>query len=241
MKLNHNDLQQKTGSGASGSIRVVLAVAALLVAGMVAAIVLKGSTARPVVVPIAQGGLINPAPQSNAVAAAVLPPAQTPAVVVAPGNAVASVASPPFALRDGYFQVGFDKLGGYTARLHWQLVDAVRMKGVQKMMDEIPGNIKALDNNKIAVRGFMLPVKLEDGLVTEFFLMKTQARCCYGLPIQINELLTVTMAKPGVKSLMDQPVTIYGRLHISEIRDNTGALTSIYSMDGDKMDLPEGM
>ena len=42
------------------------------------------------------------------------------------------------------------------------------------MMDEIPGNIKALDNNKIAVRGFMLPVKLEDGLVTEFFLMKTQ-------------------------------------------------------------------
>ena len=93
MKLNHNDLQQKTGSGASGSIRVVhLAVAALLVAGMGwRRLFSKGSTARPVVVPIAQGGLINPAPQSNAVAATprFAPGAQTPAVVVAPGNAVA--------------------------------------------------------------------------------------------------------------------------------------------------------
>ena len=40
------------------------------------------------------------------------------------------------------------------------------------------------------------------------------------------------MAKPGVKSLMRPAGDHLRRLHISEIQDNTGALTSIYSMDG---------
>jgi len=54
----------------------------------------------------------------------------------------------------------------------------------------------------------------------------------------MNELLTVHMAKPGVQSIMDQPITVYGRLHINESHDDSGALTSIYTLDGDKMDLP---
>ncbi len=232
MNSKNNDPGQKAGPGAGGRI-LLAAAAALVCAGVVAAVVFKGSPAPTAVVPEAQGGLINAEPQSNGAAAAVPPPPQAPAV--------AGVAASPSAQGDGYLHVGFDKLAGFPVRLHWQLVDAVRIKGVQKMMDEIPGNIKSLDNTKIAVRGFMLPVQMEDGLVTEFFLLRTQARCCFGLPIQVNELLTVHMAKPGVKSLMDQPVTIYGRLHVSESRDNNGALTSIYTMDGDKMDLPESM
>ena len=140
-----------------------------------------------------------------------------------------------------YLQVGFDKLAGFPLRLHWVLVDPVRIKGVQSMMGDVPPDIKSLDQSKIAVRGFMLPLKLEDGKVTEFFLLRTQARCCYGLPIQMNELLTVHMARPGVKSIMDQPVTIYGKLHVSESHDDTGALTSIYTLDGERMDEPSSL
>jgi hypothetical protein len=189
--------------------------------------------------PIAQGELINPPVQTNSApvvpAAASVP--QSPAPMAAAVSPVASENT-----RNGdYLQIGFDKLASFPLRLHWVLVDPVRIKGVQKMMDAVPANIKSLDDSKIAVRGFMLPLKLEDGLVTEFFLLRTQARCCYGLPIQMNELLTVHMAKPGVKSIMDQPITIYGRLHISESHDGTGALTSIYTLDGDKMDGPAAL
>jgi hypothetical protein len=36
-------------------------------------------------------------------------------------------------------------------------------------------------------------------------------------------------------------VTIYGRLHISESHDDSGALTSIYTLDGEKMDEPSNL
>ena len=194
-------------------------------ASVVATFVCVGALAQPAAAPIVQGELIGAPPKTNAAPAA----SQSPATA-------------PVATRSGdYVQVGFDKLAGFPLRLHWVLVDPVRIKGVQSMLGDVPPGIKSLDQSKISVRGFMLPLKLEDGKVTEFFLLRTQARCCYGLPIQMNELLTVHMAKPGVKSIMDQPVTIYGRLHISESHDDSGALTSIYTLDGEKMDEPSNL
>jgi hypothetical protein len=226
--------------GGSRRIAMAAVVVALVCAGAATAIAFRSSPAHPVVVAEIRGGLINGDSQSNSTMPAISSAPQAPTVPAVAGNVVADTTTPAVS-QDEYVKAGFDKLAGFPVRLHWELVDAVRIKGVQKMMDPIPGGIKALDDRKIAVRGFMLPVKLEDGMVTEFFLMRTQARCCYGLPIQINELLTVRMAKPGVKSLMDQPVTVYGTLHITESRDNSGALTSIYTLDGDKMDLPESL
>ena len=180
-------------------------------------IAFRNASAQPAAVPVVQGELIGAPQKSNA------------------APAIAQQPTAPVAAKSGdYLQVGFDKLSGFPLRLHWVLVDPVRIKGVQSVMGDVPPDIKSLDQSKIAVRGFMLPLKLEDGKVTEFFLLRTQARCCYGLPIQMNELLTVHMARPGVKSIMDQPVTIYGRLHVSESHDDTGALTSIYTLDGEK-------
>jgi hypothetical protein len=211
----------------SWCVRPAPFLATLVCAGAMVAVAFQNASAQTATVPVVQGELIGAPQKSNASSAAVTS---------------ASQRAAPVATKSGdYLQVGFDKLAGFPLRLHWVLVDPVRIKGVQSMMGDVPPDIKSLDQGKIAVRGFMLPLKLEDGKVTEFFLLRTQARCCYGLPIQMNELLTVHMAKPGVKSIMDQPVTIYGRLHVSESHDNTGALTSIYTLDGDKMDEPSGL
>ena len=46
------------------------------------------------------------------------------------------------------------------------------------------------------------------------------------------------MADKGVKPMMDQPVTLYGTLHVGEMREN-GYLVGIYSMDAEKMIGPE--
>jgi hypothetical protein len=234
MNPETNNPVPSTGISRGRRIWAASAVVTLVCAGAVVAIAFRSAPAPTAAVPIAQGELINAQPQSNAVPAVVPVAPQPAARAVAPAN----VAAPDAAKHDDYVQIGFDKLAGFPLRLHWVLVDAVRIKGVQTMLGAVPPDIKALDQGKIAVRGFMLPLKLEDGRVTDFFLLRTQARCCYGLPIQMNELLTVHMAKPGVKSMMDQPITVYGRLHISESHDDSGALTSIYTLDGDKADLP---
>jgi hypothetical protein len=225
MNQETNNPALQPGVSRSRCIWASHSMATLFCATAVVAITCQSASAQPAAVPVVQGELIGAPQKSNVTPAA----AQTPP------------AAPVAAQSGGYLQVGFDKLAGFPLRLHWVLVDPVRIKGVQSMMGDVPPDIKSLDQSKIAVRGFMLPLKLEDGKVTEFFLLRTQARCCYGLPIQMNELLTVHMARPGVKSIMDQPVTIYGRLHVSESHDDTGALTSIYTLDGEKMDEPPGL
>ncbi len=222
-----NSTQQTTGSPGRRFWTSVAVVFISISASLTVA--LWNASAQQAPGRIVQGELINPPPQTNAAPTA--PPGAF------PSPAPSTPTGPKPAGGDDYLPVGFDRLAGFPMRLHWVMVDPVRIKGVQKMMDDVPANIKELDESKIAVKGFMLPLKLDNGQVTDFFLLRTQARCCYGLPIQMNELLTVHMAH-GVKSIMDQPITIYGRLHIAENHDDTGALTSIYSLDGEKMDGP---
>jgi hypothetical protein len=229
----------QTGVRRGRRVWIAAVVAILVCAGAVMAIAFRSEPAQPVAVVPVQGELISPQAQSNAPAITIVAAPQPPPVtVMAP---VAGTPAPAAAKTGDYVQIGFDKLAGFPLRLRWVMVDPVRIKGVQKMIGDVPPEIKSLDQSKIAVRGFMLPLKLEDGKVTEFFLLRTQARCCYGLPIQMNELLTVHMDGPGVKSIMDQPITIYGRLHIGESHDAAGVLTSIYSLDGDKMALPAAL
>jgi len=46
---------------------------------------------------------------------------------------------------------------------------------------------------------------------------------------------------PGVhlKRIMDVPITIFGKLHVGEYREN-GRLRAIYMLDGEKMEAPKG-
>ena len=94
--------------------------------------------------------------------------------------------------------------------------------------------VKALDKKFVALKGFMLPLKVEGGLITELLIMRDQSMCCYGTVPKINEWVSVKMTGKGVKPIMDQAVTLYGKLHVGEIREN-GYLVGIYQMDGEKV------
>ncbi len=102
----------------------------------------------------------------------------------------------------------------------------------------IPEEIRSLNRTKIALKGFMLPLKVEEGLVTELLIMRDQSMCCYGTVPEINEWVSVKMEGKGVKAVMDQAVTMFGKLHVGEIREQ-GYLVGIYEMDGYRMDGPE--
>lgn len=100
---------------------------------------------------------------------------------------------------------------------------------------QIPANVKAYNGKKVALKGFMLPLKVEGGLVTELLLMRDQSMCCFGTVPKINEWVAVKMTGGGVKPVMDQAVTLSGTIKIGAMREN-GYLVGIYQMDGDKMD-----
>lgn len=45
---------------------------------------------------------------------------------------------------------------------------------------DIPADIKCLDGKKVVIRGFMLPLKVENEKATEFLIMRNQGACCFG-------------------------------------------------------------
>jgi len=156
-------------------------------------------------------------------------------------NAPASTHATAKIQKIGDYQVvGFDKLSAYSFEVSDDLLAPATNNAAmaQRVDSQIPPAVKTFNDKLVALKGFMLPLKVEGGLVTELLIMRDQSMCCYGVQPKINEWVSVKMLRAGVKPIMDQPVTLLGKLHVGEMREN-GYLVGIYSMDGDKMEAPE--
>ena len=139
-------------------------------------------------------------------------------------------------LEDGSLDVSFDRLASFEYEMPEDLTEEVSGE-TDGSSDQIPAGIRDLNEKSIALKGFMLPLKVEEGLVTEMLIMRDQSMCCYGTVPKINEWVSVKMEGKGVKPVMDQAVTLFGKLKVGEIREN-GYLVGIYEMDGDRMNGP---
>jgi hypothetical protein len=162
------------------------------------------------------------------------PPPANPALAAAVSTASTSA-------RPGHLNANFDKLAGFSFEVSDEILGPVTNNVaavVAKTDAMIPESVHALDNQNVAIKGFMLPLKVESGLVTELLIMRDQSMCCYGVTPKINEWVSVKMKEKGVKAVMDQPVTLLGTLHVGEAREN-GYLVGIYRLEGERMEAPE--
>ena len=135
-------------------------------------------------------------------------------------------------LIEGYEGVSFDKLASFAYEVP---LDPVTNKvELAKLNAQIPARIKSLDKKPVAIRGFMLPLKVENGLVTELLIMRDQSMCCFGTVPKINEWINIRMDGDGVQPIMDQSITLMGQFKVGEVLEND-YLVGIYEMEGDKM------
>ena len=133
---------------------------------------------------------------------------------------------------EGYKTVTFDKLASFAYEVP---LDPVTNKvELAKLNSQIPEVIKKFDKKSVAIRGFMLPLKVENGKVTELLIMRDQSMCCFGTVPKINEWISIKMEGEGVDPIMDQAVTLMGQLLVGEVLENE-YLVGIYEMLGDKM------
>jgi hypothetical protein len=130
--------------------------------------------------------------------------------------------------------VGFDELASYNFEVPEETSVTNQTATIDKTDRQIPLTVKAFNQKKVSIKGFMLPLKVQDGSVTEFLIMKDQSMCCYGNVPKITEWISVKTTGKGVKAIMDQPVSIQGTLHVGAMLEN-GYLVGIYRMDGDKL------
>jgi hypothetical protein len=176
--------------------------------------------------PVASEGEQAPAEEITTAASA---PAQPPSSGTAPDGAPEKIGE--------YLVVGFETLSTFDFEVSDELMapDTEQLEDAKvKTEEQIPAKVKALDKMQVALQGYMLPLKVEGGLVTELLIMRDQSMCCYGTVPRINEWVSVKMVSKGVKPVMDQPVTLFGKLKVGEMREN-GYLVGIYEMAGDKM------
>jgi hypothetical protein len=136
-----------------------------------------------------------------------------------------------------YSLLGFDRLASFAYEVPDDPITEPKAKEILEK-NEIPDSVKKFDKQKIALKGYMLPLKVEDGKITELLILRDQSMCCYGAVPKINEWVSVRMPKgKGVKPVMDVPVTIFGTLKVGEVLEN-GYLVGIYEMDGERLDGP---
>lgn len=135
---------------------------------------------------------------------------------------------------DGYPLVGFERLADFEFKAPGYDAGVPDPKAVEAGNTQIPAPIQALHETKVAVTGFMLPVKMDGGLVKEFLLVKDPMLCCYGVMPKVNEWVVVKMTGKGVQPLMDVPITFVGKLRVGQMFEN-GYLTGIYLLEGERL------
>ncbi len=170
-------------------------------------------------------------------------PATTTAAPESSGEAVAAVEPtyPPLELPtrqvDGHLDVGFETLGGFAFKLtktQATAIGAAEASALAAVNAQIPDVIRQLDGRKVVVTGYMLPMKMDGALTTEFLLVANSLLCCYGVVPPMNQWATVKMQKRGVAPQSDVPIQVFGTLRV-QTRIENGALSAIYHLEAERM------
>lgn len=143
----------------------------------------------------------------------------------------------PTELVEGHLDLGFETLGGYPFKLTKEQAAAIGAgdrAATDVMLAQIPEAIQKLDGKKVLMTGFMLPMKLEGGLASEFLLIANSMLCCYGVVPPMNQWAVVKMKKGGLKPLQDVPIQIFGTLRVQPQTEN-GVLSTIYSLEAERL------
>jgi hypothetical protein len=211
------------------------ALAAAVAAGLAAGCGLGVQKSETIPPPAVRGAAIQKLEPATALPMASVAPATVPT------NAPASTAAAgePAEMIGEFQIVGFDKLAAFNYDIPDEspAARAAAAVGEGEAKNQIPAGVRALNGKKVALKGFMLPLKVEGGLITELLIMRDQSACCYGATPKLNEWVSVKMTGKGVKPVMDVPITLFGKLQVGEMREN-GYLVGIYAMDGEKMGGP---
>jgi len=151
------------------------------------------------------------------------------------GSASLLAADTPPPAADEALPIGFDVLSNFEFDPA-KIGDPTEAAAIKTGNQMIPEAIRKLDGKKVVVGGFMLPLKLDHGVVTEMLLLKNQTACCYGVTPNLNEWVTVDIPKKyGLKPLMDTVVYFTGTFRVGTKLED-GTVSSIYQMDADKME-----
>ena len=156
----------------------------------------------------------------------------TPSPAAAPPPAA---SAPTPSSTGGIVNADFETLASYSFNV--PDMTATNHPSISQAEKQIPAAIKKLDGKTVRIRGFMMPVKELQGKTTEFLITRSQPSCCFSGATEITEFVTVKVPGKGFETMMDDPITIEGTLHVGAVTDS-GFIVGLYELDGEKLIAP---
>jgi hypothetical protein len=143
--------------------------------------------------------------------------------------------------KDGkYFKVTFSALGGFDYEVPDPDAVLASPDPTKPLRDQIPGEIKKLNGQKVVVVGFMVPIEVDNkGNVKSYALTQNQMFCCFGVAPAMNEWVMVTVDGEPARYYSDLPIATFGEMQVGEEIED-GYVMSVYRMKAEKvMDVRE--
>ena len=161
-----------------------------------------------------------------------------PATLASGSAASATVTAKEPVVENGFLRLGFEHLAAFpfTPPPFDAAADPAALAKAGE--EQIPPAVKSWSGRKVAIIGYMVPVKMEKGMVVELMLMRNTLACCFGTVPSMNEWVVVKMRKP-IAPMMDVPIALYGDLSVGAIFEN-GYMTGLYRLEADRMEVISG-
>ena len=101
------------------------------------------------------------------------------------------------------------------------------------LVKHVAVQVLELDGERVEIPGYMLPISVEGGKVSEFLLMPDTGACCFGVMPSYNSWV-LARTEEGVTHFDDIPVRIRGSLKVEEVW-HAGFFSHLYYMDLDEL------
>jgi hypothetical protein len=99
-----------------------------------------------------------------------------------------------------------------------------------RFLEYAPAAIKSLDGQPIRIRGFMIPVEMQEKNLRRCVIVASQMNCCYGQTPRFCEYIVARISRDGVPVRTDEPLAFSGTLHVGDVVE-PGGWTSFYTLD----------
>lgn len=150
--------------------------------------------------------------------AAPAPALTTPAVVASPPSRPAPPARPGAPRELTFDDIKFDM-----------------EKGADFTRDLLPKRVSALEQERIRIRGYILPSFQQTGL-TQFVLVRDNMECCFGPGAALYDCIVVRMQPGKSTNFSIRPVAVAGTFRLQELRGPDGKHLAIYALDGEAVE-----
>jgi len=151
----------------------------------------------------------------------------------APLETVARASPPPDAAPPALPAVAA-KRDGQPRDISFDDIKLPLEKGDPFTPDILPAAVKALEQQRVRIRGYILPSFQQRG-ITQFVLVRDNMECCFGPGALLHDCVVVRMLPGRSADFSIRPVAVTGTFRLEELKGPDGKHLAVYALDGDEV------